>query len=320
MTRFALWVLVVLMGVVTLVHAADHGVHVQRVVPQGIRDTEGFKAAESAGLFVGIRTFDDQRFAEIPFAVDDAIDLAYLFTLELSLIDPQQVILALSGMPQKPASTMRLRTLLNAGVRQTRATQAEVYTQLAAGGKRTGPRGLFVVALATHGFNDQGDDFLVGADSRWRRIQRTGIAVAEVFDDVARAKAPRRLVFLDACRERLSADTRAGGVDAASAMGRAFADAIAEASGQVVLSATTIGGYAYDDAVRQNGVFTAAVLDGLRGRAPADARHFITAQTLAEYVNQQVHDWVGQPSAPHRGEPGDQPTDRGTSGALALSD
>ncbi len=44
-------------------------------MPDEIRVVEGFDPGESAGLFVGIRHFDDERFAEIPFAVDDAVDL-----------------------------------------------------------------------------------------------------------------------------------------------------------------------------------------------------------------------------------------------------
>ena len=50
--------------------------------------------------------------------------------------------------------------------------------------------------------------------------------------------------------------------------------------GQVVLAATTTNGFAYDDTVRQNGVFTAAILAALLALAalvalavlPAEAR------------------------------------------------
>jgi hypothetical protein len=59
-----------------------------------------------------------------------------------------------------------------------------------------------------------------------------------------------------------------------------------------VLSGTTAGGYSYDDDQRQNGVFTGSVIDGLRGKAPANAHHFITARTLADYVDKQVRRWI----------------------------
>lgn len=46
--------------------------------------------------------------------------------------------------------------------------------------------------------------------------------------------------------------------------------AMSAVHGQVVLAAAAAGQYAYDDDDRRNGVFTAAVIDGLRRQAPAD--------------------------------------------------
>ena len=180
---------------------------------------------------------------------------------------PRASPLALAGEPQKEASRARLHTLLQAGARRQPAGWADIYEHLTESRKATGPRGVLVVAMATHGFNQEGRDYLVGADSRRRFIRRSGIGVAEVLDEIAQAAAPRRLVLLDACRERLTRERAVGG-DTASAMGAAFAEAIAEAKGQVVLSGTTLGGYSYDDASRGNGVFTGALLDGLRGGCP----------------------------------------------------
>ncbi|NJL29197.1 MAG: SUMF1/EgtB/PvdO family nonheme iron enzyme, partial [Thermoanaerobaculia bacterium] len=170
-----------------------------------------------------------------------------------------------------------------------RASPTSIAARLAARGG-VGLGVLLVVAVATHGLSDQGGDFLVAADSLRTRVVKTGVAIDELFDEVARAGAQRRLVLLDACRERLSADTRGAG--ALSAMGQRFVDAIAKASGQVVLVGATLGGFAYDDAERQNGVFTAAVVDGLRGAASADGRGFITVRTLADYVHERVVEWV----------------------------
>ena len=87
-----------------LAHAAQRAIHVEGRVPESIRSTEGFDASESAGLFVGVRSFRDSWFAEVPFAVDDAVDLAYLFALQLALIAPERVVLALSGEPVKAES------------------------------------------------------------------------------------------------------------------------------------------------------------------------------------------------------------------------
>jgi formylglycine-generating enzyme required for sulfatase activity len=242
---------------------------------------------------VGIRNFEDEQLAEIPYAVDDAVDLAHMFSVELGLIDPVKIVLALSGEPQKPGSRERLDTLLAGGAQEEPAEQSDIYRLLSDQGQVTGAGGVFVVAIATHGFSDQGSQYLAAADSRNNHLTSTGIPVNEVFDDIDLVtKTPRRIVLLDACKERLSVGTRAVGPNPSSAMSPAFASALAAAAGQVVLSATTQGGYSYDDPERKNGVFTAAVIDGLRGNAPADERSLITAENLAEYVDDTVRSWV----------------------------
>ncbi len=259
-------------------------------VPSEVLQAEGFDPAQSAGLFVGIRDFDDEKFAEVPYAVDDAVDLAYIFTRELELIQPASVVLALAGEPQKAASKARLQTLLAEGALRQPAEQTDILRLLDRQRKASGAKGLFVATFATHGFSDQGSDFLVAADTLRPFIQRAGVVLSEAFDVVAQAHAPRRLVLLDACRERFTATSRRGA--GGSPMSASFADAIADAQGQAVISGTTLGGYSYDDLERSNGVFTVALLDGLRGGAPVDARSFITVRTLADWVNVRVLAWV----------------------------
>ncbi|MCP4655928.1 MAG: formylglycine-generating enzyme family protein, partial [bacterium] len=141
--------------------------------------------------------------------------------------------------------------------------------------------------FATHGFHEKGGDFLVASHSRRRFIQRTGVAVGEVLSVAAQAPAPRRLVLLDACREHFSSERGSG-----PAMSSSFAKAIAAAEGQAVLAGAAVGGYAYDDFDRRNGVFSAALIDGLRGAAPADERGLITVATLADFVNDRVLTWA----------------------------
>jgi hypothetical protein len=261
-------------------------------VPRNEAEAEGqfgFDIAASAALFVGVSSFEDERIHAIPYAVDDAVDLAYLFTFELGLISPERTILLLAGEPQKPRSIEHLERLGEGGAHRKSARMTDFYRYLGELIQATEEPGLFVLAVATHGVSDQGGDFLLATDSLRQRMLRTGIAVAEVFDEVSRARAGRRLVLLDACRERLTLGTRG---EEHLAMTQSFADAIALAKGLVVLSAATLGGFAYDDSVRKNGVFTAAVLDGLHGEAPAGPEGWITVRTLADFVQQRVAAWT----------------------------
>ena len=294
MLRYTLiaWLLLILAGFSTTA-GADRGLQrIEGAVPDEIRRQENFDAAESAGLFVGVRNFEDEHFAEVPYAVDDAVDLAHLFAVELSLVAPERVTLALAGEPQKESSQARLQALLEAGARQRPAKWADIYEHLTESRKAT--------AHAACSW------------WLWRRTvsTKTGTIIwlaripGVVLSDAAalswrrcwtRSHKPRRRAVWCCSMPAANvsrASVASGGQDAQSAMGAAFAEAIAAAEGQVVLSATTLGGYSYDDSSRGNGVFTGAILDGLRGAAPADERHFITPWTLAGYVNTQVLQWV----------------------------
>ncbi|HEX4961610.1 MAG TPA: caspase family protein [Thermoanaerobaculia bacterium] len=268
-------------------------------MPQDVRVQQGFDASHSAGLFIGIRHFDDQVFTEVPYAVDDAVDLAYLFTVELRLIAPRKVVLSLAGAPQKSISRDRLKALRDAGATVRPATHSEILALLDKQKRESRPQGIFVVAFATHGFSNEGNDFLLASDSLRHRLMSTGIAVGKVFENVGQAQAPRRLLLLDACREKLSSSRALN--DKHGAMSPSLADAIAGASGLVVLSSTTLGGYSYDDLRRGNGVFTGAVLDGLHGQAPSDERSFITVRLLADFVDRQVAQWIRH-NRPERAE------------------
>src|SRR5689334_16616427 len=70
----------------------------------GVTGRGGFDPTASAGLFVGVSTFEDERILEIPYAVDDAVDLAHLFAIELGLVAPERAVLLLAGEAKKAAS------------------------------------------------------------------------------------------------------------------------------------------------------------------------------------------------------------------------
>jgi len=96
------------------------------------------------------------------------------------------------------------------------------------------------------------------------------------------------VIFIDACREQVKVDRRGTETHDATPLLKSMA----EAKGQVVFYGAAPGCFAYDDDQRQNGVFTAALLDGLRCSAVADEQGLITVDALADFVNQRVLAWV----------------------------
>lgn len=265
-----------------------------KLVQQG----QGFQPDESCGLFIGINHFDDRQIPTLAFAADDAVDLAFLFSCELELVPPARVHLALSGKPQKPETADQLDWLLSRGALRVAPCTNNICRQVYEVSQLTGQRGIYVVTAATHGFSDQGREFLAASDSWLRRLETTGIPVATLLDDIARALTPRCLLLLDTCRARLAAGTRAL---EGEGMSDSLARALSNATGLAVLSSTTLGGYSYEDEAQRNGIFTSYIVKGLRGQSPADVNGFITISSLAKYVNQEVLTWVKRNRENHVG-------------------
>jgi hypothetical protein len=258
-----------------------------------VKQAKSIDPKKSAALFVGIRDFPwDKTLATVPYAVDDAVDLAYEFTMEQrpALVDAKRVVLALSGAPQKAESLEKLRKLLAAGAATRNATTEDILDLLESQSHSVGSNGIFIVAFATHGVSDDGIQYLLTASSTLGHFRRNGLTDAEIRETISRNGVARSLIFIDACRERLVKDRRSGDVDPRSVA--TFFRSFSKITGQVVFSAAPGGGYAYDDEERRNGVFTATVIEGLRCGARANASGFITVDTLHSYVESHVLAWL----------------------------
>lgn len=250
-------------------------------------------ASESAGLFVGVREFAaDGTLTTVQYAVDDAVDLAHLVSIELqpALVDPAAVTLALAGSPQKEDSRRKLEALKHAGATVEEARHETILKLLRRQANAVGGNGLLILSFSTHGINDGGTQHLLTASSLLQDPE-TSVTETKIRDIVSRAQVPRALILIDACREQLTKDIRAGNASPRSAATELLED-LGKIDGQVLLSAAAAGQYAYDDDTRRNGVFTAAVMNALRCRAATDEKGFVTVQTLSRYVEEDVLAWI----------------------------
>jgi len=262
---------------------------VGRVHKSDEEEPSTFSRAESTGLFVGVQKFPHDESLTVPYAVDDAVDLAYKFTLDQrsSLIPPQRVVLALSGKPRKEGSQRKLRELRDAGARIENATSGDILHLLNEQVSRAGDAGFFVLALATHGYLDKdGDAYVLGSTSAIGAPE-TSLRTAKLVDIAGRAR--RSLVFIDACRDRAGMTSRGAAPNPMTAA--PMLRKMGAIEGQVIFYAAAPDQYAYDDDVHENGVFTRAVLEGLECKASAP-RGEVIAETLHEYVERAVRRWM----------------------------
>lgn len=251
-----------------------------------------FDPAQSVALFVGVRSFgEDETLQNVPYAVDDAVDLAYVFALDprVALVRPNRVALALSDEnPRKEISKRRLAELKRNGAMVGPASQSQILKLLNRQAGLAGAGGIFIVSFATHGFSDEGAQYLLAASSLFKELD-TAIPAARVLDLVAESRAPRSLILIDTCRERVrrQRSTTPEPLSAAPLIQR-----MGRTAGQVVLYGAAAGKWAYDDDIRQNGVFTAAVFDALQCRAGSDRSGLVTVHELSDAVERTVLSWI----------------------------
>jgi Caspase domain len=261
------------------------------VRPIGAAPTQAapvFSREEATGLFVGVRHFPHDESLEVQYAADDAVDLAHRFVLDrrVGLVAPLRAVLVLSGTPRKDASTRRLEALKKAGVRVVKdATAGDILHLLKEQAALAG-NGIFVLSIASHGFQQNGDGYILGSTSAFGSPE-TSLRTATILDVAGQAR--RSVVFIDACRDRADYGSRGARRDPAAAA--PHISRMKRMEGQVIFYAAAPGEVAYDDPVRGNGVFTRAVLDGLNCEA-SSPNETVVASTLHSFVDAEVRRWI----------------------------
>ncbi len=249
-----------------------------------------FDREQSAALFVGVRHFTHDATLDVPYAADDAVDLAHMLALNprVRLVPPHRAVLALSGKPQKEESKRRLEELKQAGARVEEASESDILKLLQRQAALVGRDGIFIVSLATHGYVRDGIPYVFASSSMYEHPETT-LPAPKIFEIAATSRARRSLLFIDACRDRITG-VRGGAPDPAAAAPR-LDRRMGRIDGQVVFYAASAGQYAYDDFESGNGVFTKAVLDGLSCNA-ATVRDAVTVATLHKFVERKVLAWI----------------------------
>ncbi len=244
----------------------------------------------NAGLFVGVNQFSkDTSLRPLNFAVNDAVAQAHLFVVELKLIPPANCYLSLAGEPTTESAKAQLAALLRGGAQRRDAAKPDcLRALLTVRGISQDTRDLLVVSFSSHGFERASVAYTMPSDGLHDVLEETAISLNTVEQQLARSKAGKRLLLVDACRENPVTDTRS----VESAMSSAFRNALGAAEGQAVLASCDAGQLSIEDPNLGHGVFTHFLLKGLRGEAKADARGFITLGSASDYVAESVRVWV----------------------------
>ncbi|MDO9311110.1 MAG: caspase family protein [Nitrosomonas sp.] len=227
-------------------------------------------------LAVGISNYRD-RDLNLKFAANDAETLSKRL---------QQQAQGLYRTVHKPV------TLVNEN-----ATIEKIEKAFADIAKRVEPNDVFVLFMAGHGMAWQGDYHFIPWDAVYENgeaLIRASLSQQKLADLLKLIPTAKSLIVLDSCSAgQFAADLAEGKQFAMLTRGnmsdKSAIDRLMRATGRYVLAATTEKGYALEGH-DQHGVFTWALLEGLKGHASrsGSSEGSISLDELANYVRDEV--------------------------------
>jgi|LSQX01.2.fsa_nt_gb uncharacterized caspase-like protein len=147
------------------------------------------------------------------------------------------------------------------------------------------------IYFAGHGGVEGNDYYFVAYDTDGADLAATGVplsAVKQLFDQT---RSRRVFLWLDFCHSG-GILARSANTDDLTAIRRALS--VVKGHGKVIVAACTSSQFAYENSSVGHGLFTDALLRGLRGEAKS-AQGEVTAHSLYEFIDHQVGSTRQQP-------------------------
>lgn len=157
--------------------------------------------------------------------------------------------------------------------------------------------GLLLFSFSGHGIERDGRAYLLPSDAQIggdiSLVEETSINVEAVSERIRRSGIKQVMMILDACRNNPEGkgveanEKTANKLTSAYTRGFNFEERNKEIEAFVKLYSTSVGQLAYEDKEKQQGYFTYAIVEGLKGAA-ANASGEVTLADLVRYVQEQV--------------------------------
>lgn len=221
-------------------------------------------------LALGISQYDDATFRSgVKFAARDA----------------EKLVERLRAGAQGVYREVDVRLL----IRRPDTNLARIDQELHALAQRAKPEDVVVIFLAGHGKAPEGKeyhfipaDFIYDSDQAFAR--GTTLSHSRLEAALKSLGAGKRLLILDTCD---SGSAVLGGRDGAGEQKDALVR-LMRSTGRYILAAASPQGKALEAGVGGHGVYTAALLEGMAGKAGPPGAAMLDVDTLAEYVARRV--------------------------------
>jgi hypothetical protein len=236
--------------------------------PEPVPSTFPAGSGTTYALVVGVNLYEDPQIPALRFAESDARAVfGFLTTDPRSPCDPDRVELLLGREATRVGILKKIREHLAV--------------------KASRPEDMVLLYFAGHGFADAAGTYLAGVDARLDSLPETAISTGTIGEFWSKIRAGRKVLIADACHSGgLGGIRGVGGVTLAPSAAAAAADP--SAAQTLTIAATGPNEVSSEDARLGEGVFTIALLTGLRGAADQDKDGRVSADELARYLRREV--------------------------------
>jgi hypothetical protein len=225
-------------------------------------------------LAVGVSNYKDKNIT-LTYPSKDAKDFADVMALQKGKMYKDVVV--------------RVRT-------DAQATRDNIMDDLEWIQRQATQRDMVIVFLAGHGINDAvtGNYYYLPYDASIEAVKRTMIPGSEIHSTLARLTGTR-LLFMDTCHAGNVTGTAMRGVPD---MRQFLQDLKDGGQGLVVITSSRPGQKSQEHPSWNNGAFTKALVEGLKGKALKDRQGFVTFTALDAYITQRVKELTKGTQAP----------------------
>ena len=239
-------------------------------------------AAKRWALIIGIDKYDDPDINSLGGAVKDAKTLKQALIDQCSFAE-DHVILLTSDSRDK----------------ESKPTKSNIIDKLSGLDKEVKPDGLLLFAFSGHGIDVNGQAFLLPMESKLSRdplrLTDDAVSVERVKEYINRTGVRQRIMFLDACRNKLSASRGIDVSPLSEAYEKAFEFDFERKNSKIdaflTFYATEKGQESWEDQDTGQGYFTEAIVDALHGGPRGEtlsSQGEVTLGALTKYVREAV--------------------------------
>lgn len=168
---------------------------------------------------------------------------------------------------------------------ERKPTYANIHSWLASWLAQPDEDDTVLVFFAGHGREMDGKCYLVPGDATLQTIHVTGIPVPYIQELLNRCKARQKVLILDACH------SGAGSRDV-SVMAAPMMETLSAGKGIYTLTSCDVNEVSHEWDEKKQGVFSYYLAEALSGSCPPDAKGYITADGVYEWVFDRVRDWA----------------------------